>query len=102
MLLSLSAMIVNPLSCIKSSPVFDFRLPVDKKYSKDFPILPFSRPFFRYYNSITLFGFGSLPDVTSLIILVLKNPRKSSDPFWEVKHIRSRTYSIWSLLSATI
>lgn len=31
MLFNLSAMTANPLSCIKSNPVRDFKFPVDKK-----------------------------------------------------------------------
>jgi hypothetical protein len=50
MLLSLSAITENPLSCIKSKPVLDFKLPVDKKYSILLPIIPVYNNFFNDFN----------------------------------------------------
>ncbi len=45
MLFNLSAITANPLSCIKSRPVLDFKLPVDKNDYKLLPIIPVSRSF---------------------------------------------------------
>lgn len=39
MLLSLSAMTANPLSCIRSKPVLDFKVPVAKKNYICFPMM---------------------------------------------------------------
>ena len=40
MLFSLSAITANPLSCIKSKPVLDLRLPVDRNDSRLLPMIP--------------------------------------------------------------
>ncbi len=47
-------MTANPLSCIKSNPVLDFKFPVDKKDSKLLPIIPFYKSFLIFYIAINL------------------------------------------------
>ena len=70
MLFNLSAMTAKPLSCIKSKPVFDLRLPVDKKDSMLFPIIPVSSNFLILSIEISLVS-RILAAVASLIILAL-------------------------------
>lgn len=54
MLFSLSAITAKPLSCIKSNPVRDFKLPVDRNDSRFFPIIPDYNSFFKFYMENSL------------------------------------------------
>jgi hypothetical protein len=49
MLFSLSAITAKPLSCIRSRPVRDFKLPVDRKDYRFLPIMPDYNSFFKFY-----------------------------------------------------
>jgi len=62
----------KPLSCIRSKPVLDFKLPVDKKYYIALPTILFSKVFFIYYNYITLDAFADFTLFISFIIFALK------------------------------
>jgi hypothetical protein len=48
MLFSLSAITAKPLSCIRSRPVRDFKLPVDRKDYRFLPIMPDYNSFFKF------------------------------------------------------
>jgi len=76
MLFSLSAITANPLSCIKSNPVLDLRLPVDKNDSRLLPMIPVSRSFLMFSIEMSLVS-NILAATASLMILALTYERVS-------------------------
>ena len=77
MLFSLSAITANPLSCIRSKPVRDLRLPVDRNDSRLLPIMPVSSSFLILSIEISLVS-KTFDATASLMILALTYERVSS------------------------
>ena len=76
MLFSLSAITANPLSCIKSKPVLDLRLPVDRNDSRLLPMIPVYKSFLMLSIAMS-FVSKILAATASLIICALTYERVS-------------------------
>lgn len=87
MLLSLSAITANPLSCIKSKPVLDFRLPVERKDSRLFPMIPVSSNFLILSIAINLLS-KTLAATASLMIFALTYESVSSSFYLKIIRYR--------------
>ena len=87
MLFNLSAMTANPLSCIKSRPVRDFRLPVERKYSRLLPMIPVSSNFFRFSIERS-FVSSAFEAVASLMIFALTYDKVSSSFYLSIMRYR--------------
>ncbi len=82
-LFNLSAITANPLSCIKSKPVLDLRLPVERKDSRLLPIIPVSSSFLIFSIEIS-FVSKTFDATASLIIFALAYERVSSSFYLKI------------------